>query len=227
MTNTQTNTEYDTKQRNYNSVAWFYQFLAHIYSFGQIRASKLSQMSEISSGDKILYAGVGSGEDAIQAGKKGAKVTCIDLSRNMIENTRAEFIMNNVQGEFICGDIMEHNLGGHYDVVAANYFLNVFPEDAMQQLMQHLISLVRPGGKLLIADFAPADSTGIGRGIQYLNYWTAILFYWVLRLEPIHPIYNYDKYLEQYGMKVDKVQKFRIFKIGPYGYQNIIARKPS
>ncbi len=226
MTRTASSTEYETKKRNYNSVAWFYQWLAHIYSCGQIRASKINQIDNISPGEKVLYAGVGSGEDAIQAGRKGAHVTCIDLSRNMIENTRSEFEMNDVQGEFICGDIMEHDREGYYDVVAANYFLNVFPEETMQQLMQHLISLVKPGGKFLIADFSTADSTGIGKGIQYINYWTAILFYWMLRLEPLHPIYDYPEYLKKYGMNIDKIQKFKIFKIGPYGYQNIIATKP-
>jgi len=216
----------DTKKRNYNSVAWFYQSLAHIYSCGQIRASKLSQLNEINPGDNVLYAGVGSGEDAVEAARKGASITCVDLSGKMIHNTQNEFRNNDLNGEFICGDIMEHDKKGYYDVVAANYFLNVFPEDTMQKLMKHLISLVKPGGKLLIADFAKADNEGIRKVIQYINYWVAILFYWLLRLEPIHPIYDYPVYLKKNGMTIDSVKRYRIFKIGPYGYQSIVSVKP-
>lgn len=42
-----------------------YDGLAHIASFGRIRAVKASQVPELTTGDRILYAGVGSGEDAV------------------------------------------------------------------------------------------------------------------------------------------------------------------
>ena len=121
---------------------------------------------------------------------------------------------------------MEHQKTGYYDVVAANYFLNVFPEDNMKKLIKHLATLVKPGGKLVIADFANADGEGIQKLIQNINYWVAIIFYWLLRLEPIHPIYDYTVYLKENGMIIDNIKRFRIYKIGPYGYQSIVSVKP-
>lgn len=47
----------DTARRSYQLVARTYDVLAHIYSFGRIRAVKASQVPELATGDRILYAG--------------------------------------------------------------------------------------------------------------------------------------------------------------------------
>lgn len=107
---------------SYDSVANFYQTLAQIYSLGLIRRSKNLQLMEMKEGTKVLYVGCGSGEDAVQAAKLGAKVTCIDISPKMIRNIELRLQREKVSARLICGDIFEHLEYESYDIVTVNYF---------------------------------------------------------------------------------------------------------
>ena len=62
-------------EANYNRAAWFYEKAAKFYSTNQIRSSKRFQLNYIQPGDKVLYLGAGTGEDAIMAARHGAEVT--------------------------------------------------------------------------------------------------------------------------------------------------------
>src|SRR5262245_46786191 len=64
---------------NYDRVASLYDILSHVYSGGQIRACKAAQLTHIKPTDRVLYAGVGGGEDALEAARLGASVTVVDL----------------------------------------------------------------------------------------------------------------------------------------------------
>ena len=58
--------------------------------------------------------------------------------------------------------MLEHDRQNHYDVVVVNFFLNVFSEKQMRDMLAYLVTLVRPGGKLLISDFAtPAGQSDL------------------------------------------------------------------
>ena len=137
---------------DYSSVANLYDSLGHLYSGGQIAATKASQINHISTGDRVLYAGVGGGEDARLAAKAGAKVTVVDLSQAMLDRAIVGFERAGVRDdiEVICGDIMEHARHGYYDVVVANFFLNVFDTELMPQVMKHLALQLRDGGTFMI-----------------------------------------------------------------------------
>lgn len=213
------------KKNNYNSVAWFYQQLSSIYSGGQIKSSKLSQISELAKGDKVLYPGVGSCEDAVEAAKNGAEVTCIDIAPKMLENGKNTFKNAGVKGEFICSDILDHKRVEYYDSVAANFFLNVYDENTMKAILKHLTTLIKPGGKLLIADFALIEGNILERFLQSINYRVATGFYWLLRIEAIHPVYDYTQHFDELGFTLDNIKKFKLFKIGPDAYQSITAIK--
>ena len=56
----------------YGLVSGFYDELAAFYSRGRIGATKQSQLQYLKPADRVLYPGVGRGEDAIQAARGGA-----------------------------------------------------------------------------------------------------------------------------------------------------------
>ena len=215
----------DTSENNYDKVALFYQTLANLGSDGQVRASKISQISEISTNDKVLYVGVGSGEDATLAAQITKNITCIDISEKMLNNTKNSFQKAEVTGEFINKNILEHNLKEHYDIVTVNYFLNLFKEPLMKKVFKHIVSLVKPGGKILIADYAPPQGNSFLKFFHIINFWFAIVFFWLLNLTPLHPIFDYTTYFDELGLELKEVKYFRIFKVGPYSYQSIVAIK--
>ncbi len=53
----------------------------------------------------------------------------------------------------INNDILEVKYPQLFDMVIANYFLNVFPREKMLKILTHLTSFVKPGGYMVIGDF--------------------------------------------------------------------------
>jgi demethylmenaquinone methyltransferase/2-methoxy-6-polyprenyl-1,4-benzoquinol methylase len=213
----------DTASRSYQLVARTYDGLAHIYSFGRIRAVKASQVPELTTGDRILYAGVGSGEDAVLAAQRGAAVTCLDLAPGMLERARHRFRRAGVDGEFVSGDVMQHRPEAAYDAVAANFFLNIFPEPVMEQVLGKLVELTRPGGKVMIADYAPPDDGAFGRAFQRAYARSGNLSFWAIGLAPLHPIYDYRRYLARAGLDLLATKDFRLVPLGPPVYRSLVT----
>lgn len=212
----------DTSSRSYESVAWFYELLAHVFSLGLIRAAKASQIPKLEKGERILYVGAGSGEDAVLAAQSGANVTCVDLSPAMLSRIKNRFAKEGLSAEFVCSDVMEFRPDTPFDAVAANFFLNIFPEPVMVRVLQHVTQCVKPGGKILIADFA-ASGGAIATKISQLYYLIALTFFWALRLMPLHPIYDYRRYLKDMDADVVESKDFHLCGIGPCVYRSILA----
>jgi demethylmenaquinone methyltransferase/2-methoxy-6-polyprenyl-1,4-benzoquinol methylase len=176
-------------------------------------------------GQNVLYAGVGGGEDAVRAAKKGAQITCIDLAPAMLARVDQKLADAGVNGELICGDLLLHTRTGHYDVICANYFLNVFTTDVMHKMLDHLISLLKPGGLLLVADFAVPQGNALLRATHAFYYRIANVLYWVISNSDLHPIYDYSAVLSRHGLCVSEVAQHRLFPGGPRYFQTVTAQK--
>ena len=212
---------------DYSSVASLYDALGHLYSGGQISAAKASQVQHIAPGDKVLYAGVGGGEDACLAAKAGAHVTVVDLSQAMLDRAVKTFRKAGVDSRITveCGDIMKHEQAGEYDVVVANFFLNVFDESLMPVVMRHLAGQLRPGGTFMIADFRPLSDDRIDRGLQKLYFGAANAVFRLVANNPFHPIYDYDGYLKTIDFEAAEHRDFKLFGSGPAWYRTWRATK--
>jgi demethylmenaquinone methyltransferase/2-methoxy-6-polyprenyl-1,4-benzoquinol methylase len=209
--------------QNYGRVARVYESLGQIYSGGQIYAAKASQAAEVRAGDRVLYMGIGPGEEALLAARRGARVTGIDLAPQMLRIVEGRLQREGLAAELICGDVLAHDRREHYDVVVLNFFLNVFSEPMMQQILAHAATLVKPGGKVLISDFAAARGGPVQRFVQEAYWGVTNLFYYLLRLAAWHRIYDYARYFEPLGLELQRVTHFRPYKIGPGGFYAITA----
>jgi len=216
-----------TTTNNYNSVASIYDLLANIYSGGQINAAKMDQIDDIPKGAKVLYAGVGSAEDAISAAKKGANVTIIDLSQSMLDQAEKKIasIPEDLKIKLVCSDILTFGSNGQFDIVVANFFLNCFKPVFMKKVFTHLVSLIPSGGKIFIADFAPLKGNQLGKLAQWGHWALAVGFFKLTANSPYHPLYDYESYFFSLGLQTVKSKDFRIGGIGPAWYQTIIANK--
>jgi demethylmenaquinone methyltransferase/2-methoxy-6-polyprenyl-1,4-benzoquinol methylase len=211
--------------RNYDRAAWFYEKSAKIYSTNQIRASKRFQIQFIKPGDKVIYLGAGAGEDAVMAARAGAIVTCIDISQGMLDRVQRRFDAEGLSVELICGDAYEHDRLGHYDICAANYFLNIFRRADMQKMMAFSATLVRPGGLYLIADVARSQGNILSQAFNIVYLKAAMLSFWTLGLVPLHENYDYPAFFEAAGLELQQVEYFRFAKKGPVLFQSIVATK--
>ncbi len=214
-------------QRNYDLIARVYDALGVIYSGGQIHAAKNSQLAEMRSGDRVLYVGVGPGEDAVLAAEHGAQVTCLDVSAQMLRQAEARMQRLGCQAEFLQADICEHRRQNHYDVVVVNFFLNVFDEAQMQAMLAHLVTLVRPGGKLLISDFAFPRGNVLARAVQAAYWGVTDLFYYLLGLCTGTRSTTTPAIFRRSGWNCAAEQRFRPYGIGPGGFAALTAVRTS
>jgi demethylmenaquinone methyltransferase/2-methoxy-6-polyprenyl-1,4-benzoquinol methylase len=216
----------------YDRVAWCYQELAAAYSLGAIRAVKASQLEELAAGSRVLYAGVGRGEDALSAARRGIAVTGLDCSAAMLRRLRRSLDREAVSARVVQADFFEHPCfehpcaGSSYDAVMVNFVLNIFAVDRMRKAIAQLGSLVRPGGKLLIADFAHPSGNAWQRTAVRAYYRPVNLVGWALGLCALHPLYDYVAELRAIGFDVISRRGFRPFVRGPVLYESLVATRP-
>lgn len=211
--------------RKYDRAAALYESVANVYSTGQIKASKRFQLNFIKPGDKVLFLGVGAGEDAVMAAKAGAQVSCVDISQKMLNQLDRKLRENNVAAELICQSAFEFDRFAHYDSVCANYFLNVFRRPMMVEMLNHSARLVKPGGNYMIADVALPHGNPISKAFNLAYLKSAMAASCAIGLVPWHENYDYESFFEGASLTTKEVAKFRFAKVGPVLFQSIIATR--
>lgn len=211
--------------KSYDRASKFYEASANWFSFGKIRASKVHGVKMMQAGDRAIFLGVGTGEEAILAAERGVQVTCVDISQSMLNKLQRKLDSRGLEAELLCQDALTLDRFGQYDFCAANYFLNVFREAAMKKFMQHGAQLVKPGGKFLIADVARSQGNPLYQlfNICYLKW--AMISSWMIGLVPLHWNYDYPKYFGESGLEFESVEYFKLFPGGPVVFQCIVGKK--
>lgn len=199
----------------YKIIGPIYDFLSTIYSGRQIHKCKTAMNLDLKADDKILFAGVGHGRDAIDAAERGAQVTVVDLSQTMLNN-----VEKNLRGKhfkhpirLVHSDILKFDETAEYDQVVANFFLNVFPEDFMVTVMQHLSTLVKADGHFVVGDFHYPSGNPFKKVFQNLYWYIAVGIFTIFAKNAFHKIYNYPAHLKNLGFNVEKTQSFNVLWI--------------
>ena len=216
------NSRKKVKSRNFDAVASFYERLAALYSFGMIRRSKRVELKYLEPGQRVLFLGVGSGEDAVMAARKGCEVTAIDLSERMIEGLRRRLAHQQLTAELIAGDALEQRPEQPYDAVCGNFFFNIFSTGDMPVVLAHAAGLVKRGGRLMIADMAPPEGVGGALAWPYLK--LGQVAFWMVGLTANHPVYDYQACGRAAGLDVEKVHDFGM-SWGPPLFRTVILRQ--
>lgn len=144
-----------------------YEVVSRIVFAGRERwFTELVRLSGAQPGDRVLDVGSGSGYLAGLAARAvtpGGSVLGVDASEPMVryaaENTDAttcRFEVGLAQ-ELPCAD-------GEFDVVLSSLMLHHLPYDQRVPALQEMRRVLRPGGRLLLADFRPPRS-GLGRRV--------------------------------------------------------------
>jgi ubiquinone/menaquinone biosynthesis C-methylase UbiE len=212
---------------SYDRLAWLYDAAAHLYSGGQIQALKTHQIDEMQPGDRVLYAGVGGGEDAVLAAKRRVRLTVLDTSPLMLEQAAHKFHAAGVQDsvEIICSDVLKHDRPAYYDAVVVNFFLNVFSEPTMKVVLAHLATMIKPGGKILIGDFSYPSGSLATRTVQRMYYILSMFTFWLAGGTTLHPIYDYPRHFDAVELRTLSVRQFRVSELFPASFTTITAEK--
>lgn len=220
---------------NYSRIADVYDFLVNIWSVGQTRASKMSQLKHIKPGQRVLAVGAGAGEEIAAIARAGAHVTVVELAAGMVEVIRGRLDKAGLLGNatLIAGDIMEHRVPEHerYDVVTANFLFAAFHKTRFPVVLEHLMGLLKPGGQLLIADFAPMYGSLFNRFFQAAYYGLGNVLVTITAGNVLHKPYEppsnwYMELFEKANFTVGPLEHFRMTPIGPRWVNCWAARKP-
>lgn len=199
--------------KNYDMVAESYAEFNYQHLQGLNFMSKKAQLKEISPGAQVLFAGSGPGEDALAAAKKGAQVTCIDVSMRMLSFCEKKFNEHELPGRFINENVMNHT--GLYDAVIANFFLNVFNRKTVQTVLTYLSGLLTPNGILMIADVSPLRGNLFHRALLYSMYTSMALPAAMIGLTALHVPYEYANFFDGASLKLKWEETFRKREAGP------------
>lgn len=211
----------------YKYIGPLYDFLSSIYGGRSIHNCKRAMLTpaHVQPGDKILIAGAGHGKDAIRAAEVGADVTVVDISETMLKKLQQAFDKHpkDLKVNIVHADILTLEDYESYDMVIANFFLNVFYPDMMQKFLDHLVKCVKPGGKFVVGDFAYPSGNPITKLLQK-GYWyiAAIIFYFASD-NAVHPIYNYPELMKDAGLEIRDIKRYRY--IGMSCYASVLGEK--
>ena len=159
------------------------------------------------------------------AAEAGAEVTCIDISQGMLDQVQRALDKKGLSAELICQNAFDHDRWEHYDVVAANYFLNVFRFAGMIEMLNHTAKFVRPGGYYLVADVARSQGNLLSQAFNIVYLKLGMIAFWAIGLVPLHKNYDYAKHFPDAGLTHEHSEFFRFAKKGPVLFQCIVGRK--
>ncbi|VAW99937.1 FIG00784429: hypothetical protein [hydrothermal vent metagenome] len=187
---------------NYRFIGPLYELLCKGYGGTAFDRCRVSHLQTLTADDRVLFAGVGHGRDAIFAAQQGARVTVVELSATMLERFKKNVAASGL-GESIRtinGRIEDVSEPGAFDTVVANFFLNIYDVQTMPTVLAHLINMVRPGGSIIVGDFSYPGKDGSGARLLKNSYWfLANAMFRLLAKNPLHAIYNYPAVFIELG----------------------------
>ncbi|PIE43239.1 MAG: SAM-dependent methyltransferase [Gammaproteobacteria bacterium] len=204
-----------------------YDALSFVFAGNSILRCKCSMLTpeHIKPGTKVLFAGVGHGKEAIYAAEQGAAVTVIDLSQAMLGKFEQGMAKTGktLNIRVVHSDIMTFDEVGRYDMVIANFFLNVFSATIMADVLAHLIALGKENAYIVVGDFALPEGGFFPKLIKNIYWYTAIILFRVTTGAALHPVYDYFDHMKKQGLTMLAKKPTRVF--GFNGYTAILGQK--
>ena len=145
------------------------------------------------------------------AARLGAEVTALDCAPEMLDRLSASRQRAGVPMEVVLGDLFSHKpSGAGYDCIAAHFVLDAFALPDVEEALDRFTAQLRPGGRLVIADFAVARNLA-GRAWIGAYYGLLELVAWSMGLAALHGVYDFEALLRPRGWGLGRRVRF-----GPY-----------
>jgi len=129
-------------------------------------AEELVALADIGPGEAVLDVATGTGNAALLAAARGARVTGLDLTPELFEIARARAARQGGHVELVVGDA--ENLpfpDSSFDVVLSAFGVQYAPR--RETTVAELVRVCRPGGRIAVANWTPDSAAG--RYIDLLN----------------------------------------------------------
>ncbi len=197
-----------------------YDAMSFVFAGNSILRCKCSMLTPeyLKPGDKVLFAGIGHGKEAIYAAEQGADVTVVDLSKAMLDKFKegVEKTNKDLKINIVHSDIMKIEDFAHYDMVVANFFLNVFNESFMSEVLTHLIKLGKEGASIVVGDFSMPEGNIVARLAKQVYWYLAIGIFWITTGAALHPVYDYRRHMVDQGLDVVDKKYSKVLGVNAY-----------
>lgn len=138
---------------NFDRIANHYDNLARFVFGKSIKYAQTHFLSSIPDSSNVLILGGGTGWilSELQARTKHCRIWYIDLSERMISLAKRNELYPDVI--FIRGDERSIPQEVQFDVVVTNFFLDLFHEGKLRNIVQTILNVMKKDGTWLVADF--------------------------------------------------------------------------
>jgi ubiquinone/menaquinone biosynthesis C-methylase UbiE len=129
----------------------------------------LVEAAQLTGQERVLDAGCGTGHTALALAAQGAQVVAIDLTAAMLEQGRRLAAARGLtEVEFRLGDVEQLPFGGgEFDLVVSRYSAHHWPHP--QRALAEFRRVLRPAGRLLLADIVSFDSFALDTFLQSIE----------------------------------------------------------
>jgi len=127
--------------------------------FNTIAAAKLVKFAQVAPGQRVLDVGCGTGVVAVTAARRGAKVTGLDLSPDLLERARKNASIAAVDVDFTEGDAEALPYpDASFDVVLSQFGHMFAPRPVVAA--QEMLRVLKTGGRAAFSTWPPELFTG-------------------------------------------------------------------
>jgi ubiquinone/menaquinone biosynthesis methyltransferase len=158
-------------RRLFGTIADRYDLVTVVLSYGRDRRwkARLVELARIAPGDRVLDLACGTGDLALLAAARGARVVGLDLAPRMLQRAHAK--TPDGRAAYVCGDMGALPFPDEsVDVVMAGYGLRNVP--LLDVALAEIRRVLRPGGRFLSLDFNRPRHPVVRTA--YLGYLTAV-----------------------------------------------------
>ncbi len=175
---------------------------------GRIDRIKDQIAARIDPGQKVLDIGCGTGTLAVRCMRRGAHVTGLDSNEFMLEEAARNASKENLSDQLVVvkdsvTQLTTHFADQSFDVVTSTMALGEFPREYLEFILRDCRRLLRPGGRLMIAD--EVRPPGLFAGLLYR---LVMVLMWVpqflLLRRVFFPIRDLRGLIEQAGFRVSE-----------------------
>lgn len=201
-----------------------YDFAVKVMTAGRLDLIKDRIARQIEPSDRVLDIGCGTGTLGVRCLRRGARVIGLDSSAFMLEQARRNAEQEGLGDRFELVKDSVTQLSrrfepGSFDVIVSTMALGEFPREYLDYVLTNCHKLLRPGGRLLIA-----DEVWPGGFFARLLYRISIALLWIpqflLLRRVFFPIDDLRGIIERAGFQVGNVQTWFASS-----FQLIFARK--
>jgi demethylmenaquinone methyltransferase/2-methoxy-6-polyprenyl-1,4-benzoquinol methylase len=134
-----------------------YDWAVKLMTAGRLDQIKDQIAAAVNAGDKVLDIGCGTGTLAIRCLERGANVTGIDASEQMLDQARKHATAAGVNDRLdlvrdSVTQLRKHFDVGTFDIITSTMALGEFPREYLEFILRDCKAVLKPSGKLIVAD---------------------------------------------------------------------------